>query len=126
MEWTGVLGDEPEAEWRGELDQVFLGARSMENEVVFHHRASGTLVCADMLFNLENHPSRLTRIVAFMIGNRGPSATFLERLMIRDRVAAREQIGRMLEWDADRIVLAHGDIVESGGCEVLRSAYAWL
>jgi hypothetical protein len=32
----------------------------------------------------------------------------------------------MLAWNADRIVLAHGDNIESGGREVLRRAYAWL
>jgi hypothetical protein len=46
--------------------------------------------------------------------------------MMRDRAAAREQIGRMLAWDFDRIVLSHGDIVPTGGHEVLRRAYAWL
>src|SRR5262245_8950178 len=35
LRWHRVLGDEPEDEWRGEIDQVFFGARSFENEVVF-------------------------------------------------------------------------------------------
>ena len=34
-------------------------------------------------------------------------ATLLARLHIRDRVAARRQIDRMLAWSAERIVLAH-------------------
>jgi hypothetical protein len=126
LSWSGVLGDEPEAAWRGEIDQVFFGARSFENEVVFFHRPSRTLICADLVFNLASHPSRLTRIVAWLIGNRKPGATLLERVLIRRRAAARDQIGRMLAWDPDRIVLAHGDIVETGGREVLRRAYAWL
>ena len=70
--------------------------------------------------------SRLTRVVARLIGNREPGATRLERVLIRDRAAAREQVARMLAWDFDRIALAHGDIVETGGHEVLRRAYAWL
>ena len=60
------------------------------------------------------------------MGSRQPGATIFERVLIRDRAAAREQVGRMLAWDADRIVLAHGDIIETGGREVLRRAYAWL
>jgi hypothetical protein len=124
--WDGVLGDEPEATWQGQLDQVFFGARKLESEVVFFHRASGTLVCSDLLFHLDRHPSALTRFVARVIGNRGPSATRLERLMIRDRAAAREQVDHMLAWKADRIVLAHGEMVETGGHDVLRSAFAWL
>jgi hypothetical protein len=126
VRWHRVLGDEPEEAWRGELDQVFFGARSLENEVVFFHRRSHTLICADAIFNLGTHPSRFTRVVARLMGSRKPGATMLERVLIRDRVAAREQVDRMLAWNADRIILAHGDIIESGGREVLRRAYAWL
>jgi hypothetical protein len=120
------LGDEPEEEWRGELEQVFFAARSLENEVVFFHRASRTLLCVDLLFNLATHPSLLTRLAARLIGNREPGATRLERLITRDRAGAREQVDRMLAWDIDRIVLSHGDLIERDGREVLRRAYAWL
>jgi len=126
LSWNRVLGDEPEAEWRGEIDQVFFGARSLENEVVFFHRSSRTLLCADAIFNLANHPSLLTRVVARLIGGRKPGVTLLEHVLIRDRAAAREQVDRMLAWDFDRIVLAHGAIVETGGREVVRRAYAWV
>jgi len=126
IRWTRVLGDDPEPEWRGEIDQVFFGARSLENEVVFCHRKSRTLICTDAVFNLATHPSPLTRAVAVAMGGRSPGATWLERILIRDRRAAREQIDRMLAWDFDRIVLGHGDIIEAGGRDVLRYAYAWL
>ena len=126
LAWHGVLGNEPEKEWRGEIDQVFFAARSLENEVVFFHPASRTLICADLIFNLGNHPSLLTRIVARLIGSRKPGATLIERVLIRDRAAAREQVSRMLAWDIERIVLAHGEMIETGGREVLRRAYAWL
>jgi hypothetical protein len=126
LAWSRVLGDTPEPEWRGEIDQVLFGARSLEDEVVFFHRPSRTLICADAIFNLSHHPSRFTRFVAFLMGNRAPGATLFERFLIRDRAAAREQVGRMLAWNAERIVLAHGALIESGGSEVLRRAYAWL
>jgi hypothetical protein len=126
LHWSRVLGDVPEPEWRGELDQVHFSARALEDEVVFFHRASRTLICADAIFNLAHHPSRLTRAMALLLWNRRPGATWLERILIRNRAAAREQVGRMLAWNADRIVLAHGDLVETGGREALRRAYAWL
>jgi hypothetical protein len=126
LPWDGVLGDAPESPWQGEIDQVVFAARTMENEVVFFHRASRTLICCDAIFNLSVHPSPLTRAVALLLANRGPGATWLERLMIRDRKGAREQVGRMLAWNIDRIVLSHGEMIPSGGREVLRRAYAWL
>jgi hypothetical protein len=126
LPWDRILGDEPEPEWRGELEQVFFAARSLENEVVFFHRSSRTLICADAIFNLASHPSPLTRVVAYLMGNRTPGPTLVERVLIRNRPAAREQVGRMLAWNVERIVLAHGDIIEIGGHEALRRAYAWL
>jgi hypothetical protein len=48
------------------------------------------------------------------------------RAVIRDRPGARAAIDRMLVWDFDRIVLAHGDVVERGGREALHDAFAWL
>lgn len=126
LRWDLILGDTPEPAWAGQLDQVFFAARSLENEVVFCHRASRTLLCADAVFNLGAHPSRFTRLVATLLGNRRPGATVLERVMMRDRPAAREQLGRMLAWDFDRIVLSHGPLIPGGGHEVLRRAYAWL
>jgi hypothetical protein len=126
LAWDRVLGDAPEAPWQGELDQVFFAARTMENEVVFFHRASRSLVCCDIVFHLSRHPSRFTRLVAFLLGNRRPGATWLEHVMIRERAAAREQIDRMLAWDFERIVLSHGPLITSGGREILQRAYAWL
>lgn len=124
--WSRVLGDAPEAEWKGELEQVFFGARAMENEVVFFHRKTKTIISCDFMFNLATHPSGLTRVVARVLGQREPGVTLLERVLIRNRDAAREQVGRMVAWEADRIVVAHGDIIESNGSDLVRSAYRWL
>lgn len=124
--WSRVLGDGPADEWTGSLEQVFFGALPMQNEVVFFHRKTRTLISSDLVFNLASHASGLTRAVAFMIGHRTPGPTLLERLMIRDRDAARDQIGRIVAWGADRIVLAHGDVIRSDGSAVVQNGYRWL
>jgi len=126
LRWDRILGDQPEPEWRGEIEQVYFSARWLEDEVVFFDRPSRTLICADMLFHLSTHPSALTRLVARLLGNRAPGATWVEGVLIPDRVTARQQVERMLAWDIDRIVLSHGALIDSGGREVLRRAYAWL
>jgi hypothetical protein len=125
LRWSHVLGDEPHDRWKGDLDQVFFSAR-FEKEVVFFHSKSQTLITADALLNLSKHPSRLTRAVAFLMGNSAPGKGYLERIAVRDRAAARRQVDRMLQWDIRRIVLAHGALVEREGHEALRRAYTWL
>jgi hypothetical protein len=124
----GVLGDEAPPEWRGQVDQIFFRGRPYENEVVFLHRASRTLILCDLVFNFGARAHPVTRLLMRLIrsyGRFGPSR--LDPLLIRDRTAARHSLERILEWDFDRVVLAHGDdILETGGREALRRGYAWL
>ena len=125
--FAGVLGDEAPAEWRGQVDQVFFRGRPYENEVVFCHRASRTLILCDLAFNFGPRAAAPTRLLMKLIrsyGRFGPSK--LDPLLIRDRRAARESLERILAWDFDRVVVAHGEVLESGGHEALRRGYAWL
>ncbi len=84
------------------------------------------MICSDALLNLGDHPSARTRLLARLTGNWAPGMGWPERFMIRDRGLARRQVDRILAWDIDRIVLAHGAVVEREGREVVRRAYAWL
>jgi hypothetical protein len=125
--FAGILGDEAPSEWRGQVDQVHFRGRPYENEVVFFHRASRTLILCDLAFNFGPNaaaPTRLLMKVMRSYGRFGPSK--LDPLLIRDRGAARESLQRMLDWDFDRVVVAHGDVLESGGHELLREGYSWL
>jgi hypothetical protein len=91
LKWNHVLDDHPHEAWSRELDQVFFSAR-FEKEVVFFHRASGTMITADALLNLSKHPSRITRIVAFLMGNSAPGKGYLERIaVLRSRTAMRSR-----------------------------------
>ena len=122
-----VLGDTPEPEWAGVLEQVHFAARTMEDEVVFFDPRSRTLICCDAVFNLCAHERRFTRFTAFMLANRKPGATWLEHLMMRKhRKAGREQVDRMLAWPIQSIVLSHGPLIHADGHAILRNAYAWL
>lgn len=125
LQFGHVLGDEPHPVWAPDLAQVFFSAR-FEREVVFFHAASRTMICADALLNLSSHPSPVTRAVALLMGNTAPGKGYLEWFAVRDRRAARAEVDRMLRWDIERIVLAHGGLVDHDGREVLRRAYAWL
>jgi len=125
--FAGILGDDAPPEWRHEVDQTFFRGRPYENEVVFLHRASRTLVMCDLAFNFGPRAATATRLLMTLLrsyGRFGPSA--LDPLLIRDRAAARASLQRILAWDFDRVVVAHGEVLETGGHEALRCGYAWL
>lgn len=124
------LGDEPPRAWAGEIEQLlFRGSRFME-EVVFLHRPSRTLVLADLIENFEAERLRpWARWLAWLVGNLDPDGkapwdlrmTFLGR-----KQQARASLARMLAWQPERILLAHGRWYPEHGTAELRRAFRWL
>ena len=124
------LTDGPEPVWSEDLDQlVFRGSRYME-EVVFFHRASKTVIFADLIENFE--PEMLGRfhaLVARLAGATHPDGkapldlrlTFLGR-----KDEARASFERILDWEAERVVMAHGLPYRKEGSSELRRAFRWL
>lgn len=125
LAFTCILGDTPHPVWAGELEQVYFSARR-ENEVVFFDARSKTMICADSLINLSTHSAGMTKFVAKLMGNDAPGTGYVERIMVRDRKVARRQIDRILAWQPEKIILAHGSLVPDNGSDVIRHAYAWV
>jgi hypothetical protein len=123
----GVLGDTPEPAWAEVVDQAVFRGSSLYDEVDFFHWPSGTLILTDLLFNIPTNRSWTTRVMAAMLGVLGrPSPSRSFRWTMRDKAAIRASLERILAWDFDRIILSHGDFVETGGKAVFRRAFAWL
>jgi hypothetical protein len=116
--------DQPPPEWSGELEVLRLDGAPIVNEHVFLHRASGTLIVADLLFHFPQNSRGWTRLVVRKLMRLprliGMSA-FL-RLMIRDKQAFLGSLGALMKWDFDRIVVGHGEVINTGGKAVLREA----
>ena len=127
LEYVAILGDESPEEWRAEIAQTFFRGRPFENEIVFLHRPSRTLILCDLAFNIGPHDAVITQWLMWLIGSYGRfGPTKLDPLLIRDRAAARKSLERILDWDFDRIVIPHGAILETGGREALARGYRWL
>jgi len=127
IEWHGILGDEAPEAWAGQLDQIRFRGFPLANEVLFFHRSSRTLLAADLAYNIGAESAAVTRLFFRLLGGYGRfGPTRLERLLIRDRAAARGSLERILEWDFERVILTHGEVLERGGPAALRAGYAWL
>jgi len=90
------------------------------------HRPSRTLVVTDLVFNFSAKAPLFTRVaMSAMGGYPGCACTLLERMNMK-RAVGRREIAAILEWDFDRVVMAHGEVLDSGGKEALRGAFRWL
>lgn len=113
--------------WEGTLDHVVFEGAPFINEVAFCHRPSATLVLTDLAFNFGHRAPTATRFVFRLLGAYGRfGPTVLERLLIRDRLSAKRCLESILDWDFDRIIVSHGDVLATGGRDALRGAYDWL
>jgi hypothetical protein len=125
LAWNHIMNNTPHEIWAKDLDQVYFSSR-FEHEVVFFHRATRTFICLDALLNLSTHPKFTTRLVARLMWNNAPGKGYLERIAVGHRATARREVRRILEWDFDGVILAHGGLVPRDGHRVFREAYAWL
>ena len=95
---------------------------------MFLHRASRTLLCLDLCFNVNTSASFATRLMMRIngaYGRFGPSRIFRYAVM-KDRRALRASLDKILAWDFDRVTVAHGDILETGGHKAIQRGFAWL
>lgn len=120
------LGDEVPEEWAADLDLVNIRGMPQVRERMLLHRASGTLVQTDMVFNLDDR-GWWTDLYLRMCGIKGRvGSSALLKLVTKDKAAAAACVDRVLAWDFDNMVVPHGDNVLGGAREQLRSGLSWL
>lgn len=129
IQFDEIIGDEPPSYWAGQLDQVFVGNRIMR-EIALLHRASRTLVAVDLVENFSDQTEGTNAVLRAMIktlgmwGRARPAPEL--RWFTRDRETARKAIERILSWDFDRAVIAHGDLLNRSPHDAIREAWQWV
>jgi hypothetical protein len=119
-----VLNSGPLAGSDGAVEVLALQGVPGVAESVLLHRPSRSLIVADLMFNVSEL-STLTRWFFKLTGSYGrPASSRLWRWVMRDRSAFATSIDQLASWDFDRIVMAHGAVVESDGRQVLGAALA--
>lgn len=94
------------------------------HECVLLHEPSGTLVVADLLFNIQRSDSALARLNFRVFGTwKRTAASRLFRAYIKDRAAFQQSMRQVLALPFDRVLVGHGDVVERDGRAAL--ARAW-
>ena len=118
---------EPPQDWPADIPFVIVWGAPLQNEVVFLHRPSRTVVFTDLVFNITNDNAGSARLFHWLVGSRnrfGPHR--LIRAGLRDRKAVAEGIRTVLGWDFDRVVMSHGHVLDTGGNARVREAFAFL
>lgn len=124
--FTHVLGDEAPDGWFGEIDQMVFRGSWVTEEVYFFHRASRTLLIGDFI---QNYPPRgpLFNVLLRAAGiEYGGTPIDVRATFAGNRAAGRTSRDRLLAWDFDRVILAHGACIETGAKAFVERAFRWL
>jgi hypothetical protein len=110
-------------------------------ELVFLHKPSRTMIEADLLFSLpateqysksgiNPHSGILTKLFGGIMNTRGDMVWQRRFLWYAagsaDRGAFADSARRIKQWDYDRIIPCHGDVIETGGKGIMDKALAWF
>ncbi|USW54473.1 Putative ribonuclease Z/Hydroxyacylglutathione hydrolase [Septoria linicola] len=125
-------------EFDADFDYEYVHAHG-NKELVFNHRKSGTLIEADLLFNLpateqfsksgvDATSGVFTKLFNFLQNTRG-DAMAQRRVLWYGLASPRPEfngsIKRINAWSFDRIIPCHGDVIESGGKGIFEKIMAW-
>jgi hypothetical protein len=114
--------------WQGDLGCLAVEGCPRMNELVFHHPNTRTLVLTDLAFNVQRSDSLITRIflrINGVLGRFGPSR-LARSFFFGDPAQVRKAVEEILIWDFDRVIVSHGEVLESGGNDALREGFGWL
>jgi hypothetical protein len=126
---TGILGDAPPQCWADDLDQLVFKGNPLIEEVLFFQRESRTVILDDLI---QIHPivkgkpfrNALFKLAGVASPNGGVPHDI--RMTFSNRKLARRSLERLLSWDFDRLIIAHGPCIEKDAKPFVREAFRWL
>ncbi|NJM75957.1 MAG: DUF4336 domain-containing protein [Acaryochloridaceae cyanobacterium RU_4_10] len=117
--------------WDG-LDYIFfdgfrtLGLSGFDslNECVFFHSVSHTLILTDAAFHFDESFSAIVQLATKVLGGyKSLSPSLLERIATTEKEKVKKLVEKILSWDFERVVMAHGSVIEHDGKEKFKQGY---
>jgi hypothetical protein len=127
---AAMLNDTAPAAWEGDLEQMRFRGSFVLTETEFFHPRSRTLLVGDFLQNFQPKPGHELRNAFMRFGGilqgGAPCDLRLSFLPGRLRREGQDSLRRMLAWDFDRLVPAHGDCVSENAKAFVERSFRWL
>jgi len=127
LHFDGELDDVPDPAWLPDIDQaVFRGSFAMA-EVVFFHRASRTAIIGDLIQRFPDArgwKGLLMRLDG-LVGEHGSTPREWRASFLR-RGPARPALQKVLGWNPERLLIAHGSCAQTGAANLIAAALSWI
>jgi len=124
-----ILGTKPDPRWEGTLEQVLVQGTKLIWEVAFFHKPSKTLILVDLLENIGDdysHKAGLLlkfwwKVILRMWNN--PKAAPEYQMAWGNKKLVKIALEKILSWNAERLILAHGENIENNVNKILIKAW---
>lgn len=128
IQFDWFLGNRPDERWKNDFDQVLIRGNNLIWEVAFFHKPTRTLLLVDLIENFTDQTKNVSltlklwwKLVFRMWDRPRPAPEY--QLGWRDKQAASRSLKQILNWDFERIILAHGVLIEKDAKLVVRQAW---
>jgi hypothetical protein len=127
--FSGILHDEPPSVWRNDFDQLVFRGNLFIEEVYFRHKKSGTVIFGDFIQNhlpIKGHSllNAFLKVAGVEYPHGGVPIDI--RLSFANRKTARQSLEKLLAWDFDKLIIAHGVCIEHAAKPYVQQAFRWL
>ncbi|HEX2594508.1 MAG TPA: DUF4336 domain-containing protein [Rhizomicrobium sp.] len=127
-----ALTDNPPPAWGADIDQAWFRGSFAMDEIVFLHHPSATVIVADLIQTFgEDFLRKYWGWLGFLARLDGLSkdramAPLEWRLSFLNRAPARRARDKILHWDCQRVIVAHGEWPRTNGHAFLAKSFRWL
>jgi len=129
LHFYAELGNEPSPSWQADIDQVIFRGSFAMAEVAFFHRRSRTAIIGDLIQRFsESDVSGWKEMVMRLSGLMGEwgSTPWDWRASFLRHAPARTALHKVLAWNPQRLLIAHGSCAQTGAAEIIASALSWI
>ena len=132
IKFEKALVDSAPAEWLADIDQTWFRGSLAMDEIVFLHRPSATAIIADLIQTFSDQFLRehwgCRCFLAHLDGlTKDKACAPLEwRLSFINRAPARRARDKVLGWNCQRVIVAHGEWPHANGKTFLANSFCWL
>lgn len=99
----------------------------LAHETVFWHRSSRSLILTDSSFHFDETYPWVTQLAARVLGSyKVLKPSYFEKWGSRDKAQVKASVQKVLAWEFDRVIAAHGSIVETDGKAQVKAGFEWL
>ena len=128
LEFDWLLGDRADKRWAEDFEQVLVRGNKYIWEVAFFYKPTRTLILVDLIESFSDATEDVNwllkiwfKLVYRMWANPKPAPEY--QMGWKDKQAAAKSLNKILSWEFESIIVAHGELIEANAKQVARQAW---